>query len=87
MPNHKSAIKRVRQNKKRRDRNMAVRSEARTAVKKAREAIESGNKEDAMKLLKEATSILSSSASKGVIHRNNAARRISRLARQVNKMG
>ena len=67
-------------------RNAAVRSEGRTLVKKARAAIRSGNKEDAVKALREVTKTLHSSASKGVIHRNNASRRISRLARQVNKM-
>ena len=86
MPNHKSAIKRTRQNKKRHARNSAVRSHARTAVRKVRAAILSGNKEEAATSLKEATSILDKSSSKGVHHENNTARRVSRLALQVNKM-
>jgi len=86
VPNHKSAEKRDRQNKKKGARNMAVRSEARTTVKKVREAIDAGNKEDAQTALRAATAMLHSSASKGVVHKNNASRRISRLALLVNKM-
>ncbi|MGK7345300.1 MAG: 30S ribosomal protein S20 [Candidatus Nitrospinota bacterium M3_3B_026] len=87
MPNHKSAIKRVRQIKKRTTRNMAERSRARTAVKRVREAVESGSKEEAEKALRAAASRLNSAASKGVLKKNNASRRISRLAAQINKMG
>ncbi len=86
MPNHKSAIKRVRQNTVRKDRNFAVRSECRTAVKKVREALASGSKDAALKELMLATRLLDSGASKGVMHSNNAARRISRLTKQVNSL-
>ncbi len=87
MPNHKSAIKRVRQNRKKNLRNKIIRSTGRTTVKKVREAIDAGNKEDAQKALLEVTKILHTSVTKGSLHRNNAARRISRLALQVNKLG
>lgn len=87
MPNHKSAEKRAKQNVKRKERNMAVRSAARTVVKKTREAIASSKKDDAVAALKETSKTLLSSVSKGVLHKNNAARRISRLARQINKLG
>jgi len=86
VPNHKSAIKRVRQNKKRNARNTVIRSVARTEVKNVLAAIASGNKEEAEKALKSATSVFDSSVTKGVHHRNNASRRVSRLARRVNKM-
>ncbi len=86
MANHKSAIKRMRQNKKRRIRNGALRSEARSAVKKVRLALESGKKEEAQAALKSAVSILDKTASKGVHHKKNASRRVSRLARQVAAM-
>ena len=84
MPNHKSAIKRARQNVKRRARNMAVRSRARTSVKAVRSAINAGDKDTALATLKATTSILDKAASKGILHPNNAARRISRLTTQVN---
>ncbi|MBF0170774.1 MAG: 30S ribosomal protein S20 [Nitrospinae bacterium] len=86
MPNHKSSEKRVRQTEVRTERNKGVRSACRTAVKKLRQAIEEKNTAAVAELLKEATSTLHAAASKGVIHRNNAARRISRLALQVNKL-
>ena len=86
MPNHKSAIKRVRQNKRRNERNTHVRADARTTVKKVRDAILAGDKEKASALLILATSALHSASTKGVLHANNASRRISRLAKQVNKI-
>ncbi len=87
MPSHKSAVKRERQNVKRNSRNAVARSSARTSVKKLREVIASGNKEEAIKGLKEVTKKLDTAASKGVIHRNNAANRVSSLASQVSKLG
>jgi small subunit ribosomal protein S20 len=86
MPNHKSAIKRTRQNIKRRARNGAIRAEARTAVKKVRAAVGAGDKEAARKLLAEATVLLDGAAGKGVHHANNTGRRVSRLTLAVNKM-
>ena len=83
MANIKSAIKRNKQNEKRRLRNRVFRGQARTFVKKAREAIDSGNKEDAKKAVKVAIGALDKAAVKGIIHRNNAARRKSRLLKKL----
>ncbi|RMD87436.1 MAG: 30S ribosomal protein S20 [Candidatus Dadabacteria bacterium] len=84
MANHKSALKRHRQSLKRRERNRRVKSSIRTAIKKARLAIEAGE-EGAIELVRRAEKLLASSATKGVIHKKNAARRISRLAKRLNK--
>ncbi len=84
MANHPSAEKRHRQSVKRAERNRVVRSRVRTVVKRARTAIESGDA-SAPAAVATATRDLDKAASKGVIHRNNAARRKSRLARQAAK--
>ena len=84
MPNHKSAIKRVRQNEKRRVRNRQILSTARTFIKRVRAAVDSGNVAEAQAALPDAVKALNSAASKGVIHRNQAARKISRLTKAVN---
>ena len=83
MANIKSAIKRNRQNEKRRLHNRTYRGGARTQVKKARIAIEDGKLEVASAAVNEAIRSLDRAASKGVIHRNNAARRKSRLMKQL----
>ncbi len=83
MANIKSAIKRNRQNKKRRLHNRVFRGSARTQVRKARVALEAGNKELAAQEIKEAVKKLDRAAAKGVIHKNNAARRKSRLMKQL----
>lgn len=83
MANHKSALKRQRQNEKRRLYNRAWRSRARTFVKKARVAI-SADSENALEATREAIAELDKAASKGTIHWRNAARRKSRLMRQLN---
>ena len=83
MANIKSAIKRNRQNEKRRLLNRIFRGSARTQVKKAREAISDGDREKAVAEVKEAISKLDRAASKGVIHKNNAARKKSRLMKQL----
>ena len=85
MANIKSQIKRNRQNDKRRLRNRVYRGEARIAVKNARTTIEEGAPESKAALLK-AISTLDKAAEKGVIHKNNAARRKSRLMKQFAKM-
>ncbi|MGC6417835.1 MAG: 30S ribosomal protein S20 [Bradymonadia bacterium] len=83
MANHKSAEKRVRQTEKRRQRNKHVLSTMRTYIKRVRVAIADGNAEDATERLKAATQALAKAASKGVIHRNQARRKISRLTKAV----
>ena len=79
MANIKSAMKRARQNEKRRIRNRIYRSSPRTHVKRARRLIEAGELEGAELEVASAISALDKAAQKGVIHRNNAARRKSRL--------
>jgi small subunit ribosomal protein S20 len=83
MANHKSAIKRIRQNEKRRLHNRHYRNRARTLVKKARVAIESGNLEEARTATHTAVRDLDKLASRGVVHRRNAARRKSRLMKHL----
>ncbi|PYT06345.1 MAG: 30S ribosomal protein S20 [Acidobacteria bacterium] len=86
MASHKSAIKQNRKDLKRRERNRTHRSALRSAVKKVRVALQSGKPAEAESLLKQAISSLDRKASKGVIHRNAAARTKSRLTRQVRKL-
>ena len=86
LANTKSAIKRVRQNEKRNARNRMNRSRMRTFVKKARLAIADGDKAMAEEHVKLAVSEIDRAAKKGLIHRNNAARRKSRLVRSFNAM-
>jgi len=83
LANIKSAIKRNRQNKKRRLHNRVYRGAARTQVRKARAALEEGNQELAAQEIKEAVKKLDRAAAKGIIHKNNAARRKSRLMKQL----
>ncbi|MEN6408935.1 MAG: 30S ribosomal protein S20 [Anaerolineaceae bacterium] len=83
MANIKSAIKRNKQNEKKRLRNRVVRGSTRTFVQKARLVIGEGNVEDAKTATLEAISALDKAASKGVIHKNNAARRKSRLMKRL----
>ena len=75
LANIKSAIKRNRQNAKRRENNRVFRGEARTYIKKANLAIESGKVDEAREAMQEAASALDKAAIKGVIHKNNAGRR------------
>ncbi len=84
MANTKSAEKRNRQNEKAAARNRVLRSSARTAVKKARLAIASGDPE-AAELVRNAERALTRAANKGAIHKNNASRRQSRLMLSLNK--
>ncbi|MDC4232819.1 30S ribosomal protein S20 [Actinomyces sp. B33] len=87
MANIKSQIKRIRTNEKRRVRNQAVKSELKTLVRKTREAVEAGDKEQALEALKVASRKLDKAVSKGVIHKNQAANRKSKLAKRVSKLG
>ena len=86
MANHKSAIKRIRQNEKRRLHNRNFRNRARTLVKKARAAIEGGDVDEARKATQIAVRDLDKLASRGIVHKRNAARRKSRLMRQLAKL-
>ncbi|HEY77261.1 MAG TPA: 30S ribosomal protein S20 [Thermoflexia bacterium] len=85
MAHTKSAIKNIRKNRKRRLRNRMYRSRAKTAIKKARRLIEAGQLEEAREAIRIAYSALDKAAEKGIIHKNNAARRKARLMRLYNK--
>ena len=84
MANHKSALKRIRQTAKRTERNRFVRSTMRTHIKRVRVAAESGDKALAEAELVQAIRKIDKAASKGVIHKNQASRRVSRLQQLVN---
>lgn len=86
MANHKSAIKRIRTNERKRIRNRLVVSRTRTEMKKARLALASGAPESAREATLEAIRVLDKAATKGIIHRNNAARRKSRLMKHLNAL-
>ena len=86
IPVHPSAQKRQRQNLKRREHNHAAKTKVRTIVKTAAESI-AGKDSAAGEKLRDAISALDKAASKGIIHRNQAARRKSRLMAKLNKMG
>ena len=83
MANIKSAEKRARQAIKRRAQNMTLRSKMRSAIKRARAAIVSGEKTGAQAALKAAVPVIDSMVNKGIIHRNTAARHKSRLSALV----
>ena len=83
MANIKSQIKRIGQNERRRLRNKAVKSELKTAVRRFREAADSGNAEATTSALRSASRLLDKAASKGVIHANQAANRKSAMARRA----
>ncbi|MBM4291361.1 MAG: 30S ribosomal protein S20 [Deltaproteobacteria bacterium] len=85
MPNHKSAKKRVLQNAKRRVRNRSAVATTRTFVKQARAAIETADV-STPEALARAIKALDSAVTKGLIHRNQASRKISRLTLAANKV-
>jgi small subunit ribosomal protein S20 len=81
--NIKSQIKRNKQNEKRHERNKSVKSGLKTAVRKFNEAAESGDKDNAVKLGQDAARKLDKAASKGIIHKNQAANRKSAIAKKA----
>jgi small subunit ribosomal protein S20 len=81
--NIKSQIKRIKTNQKAQERNRAVKSEVRTAVRTAREAIAAGDKDAAQVAVKAANRKLDKAASKGVIHQNQAANKKSAMSKQA----
>jgi small subunit ribosomal protein S20 len=84
--NIKSQIKRNRQNEKRRLRNKSVKSSLKTAIRKFNEATEAGNVDAATVLLRDASRQLDKAASKGVIHKNQAANRKSAIAKRMDSL-
>ncbi|MCU0582822.1 MAG: 30S ribosomal protein S20 [Syntrophales bacterium] len=83
MATHRSAEKRDRQNKKRKVRNASVKSQTKTEIKKVLAAVEGKESENSEKALKSAIKVIKKAASKGVYHKNNASRKVSRLTRKV----
>lgn len=86
LANNKSALKRIRVAERNRQRNKPFRTAARTFVKKAEVAIRTGEPDTAATAVGDAISMLDRVASKGVIHKNNAARRKSRLMKRFNAL-
>ena len=86
MANIKSQIKRIRTNEAAHERNKAVKSALRTAVRRVREAVAKGDASAASAALRDASRRLDKAASDGVIHKNQAANRKSALAAQVAKL-
>lgn len=84
MANHKSALKRARQNEIRRLRNKSVRTRVKSIVKDVRLSVSEGSKEAALKKLDIAKTNIDRAAQKGVIHKKTASRKISRLSKLVN---
>lgn len=86
MANIKSQIKRIKTNEKARQRNQAIKSSLKTAIRKTREAVEAGDTEKAQELARAASRQLDKAVSKGVIHKNQAANKKSALAKKVNHL-
>jgi small subunit ribosomal protein S20 len=82
--NIKSQIKRIKQNEKRRQRNKSVKSSLKTAIRKFREAADGGDRETATAAMQAASRALDKAASKGVIHKNQAANKKSAMATRAN---
>ena len=86
MANIKSAKKRILVNRTKAARNKAIKSGVKTAIKKVYAAIESGDKAAAAAELQAATKTIEMASSKGVYHKNTAARKVSRISKAVNQM-
>ena len=86
MANHKSALKRARQSEDRRLRNRSRKTRMKNVLKVVEEAVAEKSAEAAATALKDAVSILDKAAGKGLIHKNKASRKISRLTRRVNAL-
>ena len=86
MANIKSAKKRIKVTKTKTERNKVQKSKIKMFVKKIDALVKAGNKAEANKILAEATKAIDMAASKGVYHKNNAARKVGRLTKAVNKI-
>lgn len=84
MANHKSALKRARQNELSRLRNKAVKTRVKSIVKDVRFSVEESSNGDVMAKLTAAQTLIDKASKKGVIHKKTAARKISRLSKLVN---
>jgi len=83
---HLSAIKRARQNEKRRLRNLNIKTAVKSSIKKVRVAVAKNDVEGAQKALSKSIPLIQKARSKGVFHKNTCARKISRLTREVNAL-
>jgi len=86
LANIKSAKKRILVTQTKTDRNKAIRSKVKTSIKKVEAAVAANDKEAAQAALVEATSTIDKAATKGVYHKNNASRKVARLAKAVNSI-
>ena len=86
MASHKSALKRAKQDEVKRIRNKSYKTKVKKAIKEVRTAVADNSAEQSKQSLVKAVSIIQKTASKGIIHKNQAARKISRLTRQVNQL-
>jgi small subunit ribosomal protein S20 len=86
LANIKSAKKRILVTRTKTERNKAIKSGVKTAIKKVLAAVEAGDKEAAKAELTAATKTIEMAATKGVYHKNNAARKVSRISKAVNEM-
>jgi small subunit ribosomal protein S20 len=83
LASHQSAVKRAKQNEKRRIRNLHIKSTVKSAVKMVTSAVEEKDAEGAQKALSKAIPLIQKARSKGAFHKNSSARKISRLTRRV----
>ena len=86
MANIKSAKKRILVNRKKAARNQSIKSTVKTSIKNVEAAVAAGDKEAAEKALLKATSTIDKAESKGVYHKNNASRKVSRISKAVNTL-
>ena len=86
MATHKSAIKRAKQSEERRQRNRAVKTKVKKAVRKVQVAVNNNNQEEAQAALAEAIPVIDRAASKRTLHHRTAARKISRLSKKVHAL-
>lgn len=87
MANHKSAEKRMRQSIARRMRNVSTKSYVKTRIKSVLAAVDARDRDQSAQALKDAVTVIAKASSKGMLHKKNAARKISRLTRKVNALG
>jgi len=86
LASHASAIKRAKQNEKRRLRNLNIKTLVKSSIKKVRTAVEKKDVEEAQKALAKTLPLIQKARSKGAFHKNTSSRKISRLTREVNAL-
>ncbi|MGI6605330.1 MAG: 30S ribosomal protein S20 [Firmicutes bacterium] len=86
MANIKSALKRIKVAEKRRLRNAIMKSRVRTAIRRFKEALDKGDAEAVRETMAKAFSVIDKAAAKGVLHKNNAARKKAKLSRKLTKV-